>query len=151
MPSGHLRVRRSIRASCRDDDPDGLFVRGAEQRRAKLVCLSCPVRTECLAEALDRRIEFGVWGGKNSDRSTSCGHGTPERGVIGWLAGLPGWAVAIGLVTSLLTALAATTVRLVRSIWPQDSADRAELLRFWIRRREAATRDLSSNEKLPGS
>src|ERR1700743_606517 len=52
-----------VSASCRDEDPDGLFVRGAEQRRAKLVCLSCPVRTECLAEALDNRIEFGVWGG----------------------------------------------------------------------------------------
>lgn len=48
---------------CRDSDPDGLFVRGAEQRRAKLVCIGCPVRTECLAEALDNRIEFGVWGG----------------------------------------------------------------------------------------
>jgi WhiB family redox-sensing transcriptional regulator len=52
-----------VDASCRDDDPDGLFVRGAEQRKAKLVCVACPVRTECLAEALDNRIEFGVWGG----------------------------------------------------------------------------------------
>ncbi|MFE7779418.1 WhiB family transcriptional regulator, partial [Streptomyces sp. NPDC057445] len=33
------------------------------QRRAKAVCLGCPVQTECLAEALDNRIEFGVWGG----------------------------------------------------------------------------------------
>jgi WhiB family transcriptional regulator, redox-sensing transcriptional regulator len=52
-----------VRATCRDEDPDGLFVRGAEQRKAKLVCIACPVRTECLAEALDNRIEFGVWGG----------------------------------------------------------------------------------------
>lgn len=52
-----------VRASCRDEDPDQLFVRGAEQRKAKLVCMGCPVRTECLAEALDSRIEFGVWGG----------------------------------------------------------------------------------------
>ncbi len=52
-----------INASCRDADPDGLFVRGAEQNRAKAVCLGCPVRTECLAEALDGRINFGVWGG----------------------------------------------------------------------------------------
>ncbi|AOS61084.1 WhiB family transcriptional regulator [Actinoalloteichus hymeniacidonis] len=52
-----------IRAACRDEDPDQLFVRGAEQRKAKLVCLGCPVRTECLAESLDNRIEFGVWGG----------------------------------------------------------------------------------------
>ncbi|GAA1265134.1 WhiB family transcriptional regulator [Saccharothrix xinjiangensis] len=52
-----------IKASCRDEEPDQLFVRGAEQRKAKVVCLGCPVRTECLAEALDNRIEFGVWGG----------------------------------------------------------------------------------------
>lgn len=50
-------------ASCRAADPDGLFVRGAEQNKAKLVCCGCPVRTECLAEALDNRISFGVWGG----------------------------------------------------------------------------------------
>jgi WhiB family redox-sensing transcriptional regulator len=52
-----------VNASCRDEDPDGLFVRGKEQRKAKMVCIACPVRTECLAEALDGRIEFGVWGG----------------------------------------------------------------------------------------
>ena len=52
-----------VGASCRDEDPDGLFVRGKEQRKAKLVCIACPVRTECLAHALDHRIEFGVWGG----------------------------------------------------------------------------------------
>jgi WhiB family redox-sensing transcriptional regulator len=40
-----------------------LFVQGAAQNRAKAVCMSCPVRTECLADALDNRIEFGVWGG----------------------------------------------------------------------------------------
>ncbi|KAA9154066.1 WhiB family transcriptional regulator [Amycolatopsis acidicola] len=50
-------------ALCRDTDPDELFVRGAEQNRAKVVCMGCPVRTECLAEALDNRISFGIWGG----------------------------------------------------------------------------------------
>jgi WhiB family transcriptional regulator, redox-sensing transcriptional regulator len=50
-------------ALCRDTDPDELFVRGAEQNRAKVVCMGCPVRTECLAEALDNRIDFGIWGG----------------------------------------------------------------------------------------
>jgi WhiB family redox-sensing transcriptional regulator len=50
-------------AACRATDPDALFVQGAAQNRAKAVCLSCPVRTECLADALDNRIEFGVWGG----------------------------------------------------------------------------------------
>jgi WhiB family redox-sensing transcriptional regulator len=52
-----------VNALCRDADPDCLFVRGAEQNRAKTVCMGCPVRAECLAEALDERINFGIWGG----------------------------------------------------------------------------------------
>lgn len=52
-----------VQAACRDENPDQLFVRGAEQRKARMVCVGCPVRTECLGEALDNRIEFGVWGG----------------------------------------------------------------------------------------
>ena len=51
------------RAACKGDTPDALFVRGAEQNKAKAVCAGCPVRTECLAEALDNQIEWGVWGG----------------------------------------------------------------------------------------
>ena len=51
------------RGACRTADPDTLFVQGAAQNRVKTVCMSCPVRTECLADALDNRIEFGVWGG----------------------------------------------------------------------------------------
>ena len=53
----------AARAACRVTDPDTLFVQGAAQNRAKAVCLGCPVRTECLADALDNNIEFGVWGG----------------------------------------------------------------------------------------
>ena len=50
-------------AACRNGDPDALFVQGAEQNVAKRICRGCPVRYECLADALDNRIEFGVWGG----------------------------------------------------------------------------------------
>ncbi|GAA0976582.1 transcriptional regulator WblA [Nocardioides aquaticus] len=50
-------------AACKTVRPDELFVRGAEQNKAKQVCSGCPVRTECLAEALDNQIEWGVWGG----------------------------------------------------------------------------------------
>jgi WhiB family redox-sensing transcriptional regulator len=49
--------------ACRTTDPDSLFVQGAMQNQARAACMSCPVRTECLADALDHRIEFGVWGG----------------------------------------------------------------------------------------
>jgi WhiB family redox-sensing transcriptional regulator len=53
----------ATKAVCRQNCPDELFVRGAAQNRAKQVCAGCPVRTECLAEALDNQIEWGVWGG----------------------------------------------------------------------------------------
>src|SRR5690349_3567420 len=42
-------------AACKDD-PEEMFVKGAEQHRAKKRCLGCPVRTECLAEALDNEL-----------------------------------------------------------------------------------------------
>lgn len=58
-----LNAEWATSAACRDGDPDALFVQGAEQNIAKRVCRSCPVRFECLADALDNRIEFGVWGG----------------------------------------------------------------------------------------
>jgi WhiB family redox-sensing transcriptional regulator len=50
-------------AACRTADSEMLFADTAALGRAKALCARCPVRTECLAEALDNRIEFGVWGG----------------------------------------------------------------------------------------
>ena len=50
-------------AACSKADPDDLFVTGAAQNRAKALCMGCPVRVECLADALDNQVEFGVWGG----------------------------------------------------------------------------------------
>ena len=50
-------------AVCRQGDPDALFVRGAEQRKAAAICRRCPVLMECRADALDNKVEFGVWGG----------------------------------------------------------------------------------------
>lgn len=52
----------TLLAKCRGLE-DALFPEGAEQRRARTICAGCPVRSECLAEALDNRIEWGVWGG----------------------------------------------------------------------------------------
>lgn len=49
-------------AACKDD-PDALFVEGAKQNAAKQICRSCPVRYECLADALDNHLELGVLGG----------------------------------------------------------------------------------------
>ncbi|MBV7294471.1 WhiB family transcriptional regulator [Corynebacterium sp. TAE3-ERU12] len=50
-------------AKCRDVDPDELFVRGAAQRQAAVICRHCPVVLQCRADALDNEVEYGVWGG----------------------------------------------------------------------------------------
>lgn len=50
-------------AACATTSPDDLFVQGAAQRAARAVCYGCPVRLACLADALDNRVPFGVWGG----------------------------------------------------------------------------------------
>ena len=52
----------TLRARCRGMEDD-LFPEGADQKRVRAVCGGGPVRSECLAEALDNRIEWGVWGG----------------------------------------------------------------------------------------
>jgi WhiB family redox-sensing transcriptional regulator len=52
----------ALQAKCRGME-DALFVEASEQKRARTVCSGCPVRFQCLAEALDNRIEWGVWGG----------------------------------------------------------------------------------------
>lgn len=65
-------------AACRTYDP-GLFfpedlgAAGAlVAEQAKSICRRCPAVDDCLAEALQRREEFGVWGGTDAR----------ERGVI---------------------------------------------------------------------
>ncbi len=50
-------------ARCASQDSDGLFEQGPVQREARHVCAECPVRLECLSDALDKRENFGVWGG----------------------------------------------------------------------------------------
>lgn len=52
----------TLQARCRGM-ADALFPEGKDQKRARVVCMGCPVRAICLAEALDNRIEWGVWGG----------------------------------------------------------------------------------------
>ena len=53
----------AARAACAAVEPDQLFGKGAEQRDARSLCFACPVRMECLAEALNSESSFGVWGG----------------------------------------------------------------------------------------
>lgn len=38
-------------------------VRIGRERRAKAVCATCPVRSECLEHALTHDERYGIWGG----------------------------------------------------------------------------------------
>ena len=62
-PVAEARIAWVSRARCRSTDPDEFFVSGAAQRQATVICRHCPVVAECLADALDNQMEFGVWGG----------------------------------------------------------------------------------------
>ncbi|WP_017585187.1 WhiB family transcriptional regulator [Nocardiopsis ganjiahuensis] len=49
---------------CRTE-PDLFFAETpAEVEEAKAICGACPIREQCLAEALERREPWGVWGGQ---------------------------------------------------------------------------------------
>ncbi len=61
--TGALPQHWASKGRCVSIDPDALFVRSAAQQHAKAVCQKCPVIAECLADALDNRTEYGVWGG----------------------------------------------------------------------------------------
>jgi WhiB family redox-sensing transcriptional regulator len=50
---------------CHLVDPDLFFAESpADVERAKALCVDCPLRATCLAEALERREPWGVWGGE---------------------------------------------------------------------------------------
>ena len=76
------RIAWVSQARCRGADPDELFVRGAAQRKAAVVCRHCPVIAECGADALDNRVEFGVWGGMTERQRRALLKQHPE--VISW-------------------------------------------------------------------
>ncbi|MFN8077289.1 MAG: WhiB family transcriptional regulator [Kineosporiaceae bacterium] len=51
------------RALCAQADATLFFGDASTWQRARRICHDCPVRLPCLAEALDARIDHGVWGG----------------------------------------------------------------------------------------
>jgi WhiB family transcriptional regulator, redox-sensing transcriptional regulator len=71
-----------LQGLCLTTDPDKLFVRGAAQRKAAAMCRDCPVKAECLADALDNEVEFGVWGGMTERQRRALLKQHPE--VVSW-------------------------------------------------------------------
>ena len=71
-------------ALCLTVDPDELFVQGADQHKAAAICRRCPVVYQCAAEALDNKVEFGVWGGMTERERRAMLKKHPE--VVSWSA-----------------------------------------------------------------
>lgn len=70
---------------CHVGDPDLWFAdTPAELERAKMLCVSCPIRRQCLAAALERAEPWGVWGGEIIDRGSVLSfkrpRGRPRKG-----------------------------------------------------------------------
>src|SRR6266568_643815 len=54
----------TLAAACQFVDAEIFFPeRGGSTREAKMVCASCPVQADCLADALAHQDRFGIWGG----------------------------------------------------------------------------------------
>ena len=97
VPSNRLVDRGEwvTRAKCRDGDPDALFVRGAAQRRAAAICRRCPVVLECRADALDNKVEFGVWGGLTERQRRALLRKNPQ--ITSWAEYLAAGGELIGI------------------------------------------------------
>jgi WhiB family redox-sensing transcriptional regulator len=83
------------RAACRgNEDPDlwfPIYHDGpglAQADRARAICRGCPSRRECLAEAMDNDVRFGVWGGMSARQRMFLRARFPE--VTDWWARLVG-------------------------------------------------------------
>ena len=73
-------------AACAGIDTTLLFGKGAEQRQARELCYSCPVRLQCLAEALNADTDFGVWGGLTERERRALARNMPH--ITDWTAWL---------------------------------------------------------------
>ena len=72
---------------CHVGDPDLWFSDDpGELQYAKALCGQCPIRSQCLAAALQRAEPWGVWGGEIFDQGTVVGHkrarGRPRKGAV---------------------------------------------------------------------
>ncbi|HLR94390.1 MAG TPA: WhiB family transcriptional regulator [Jiangellaceae bacterium] len=65
LPEARPGVARDALLPCQTADPELFFAESPHQlQTAKTLCQQCPIRTECLTEALQRAEPWGVWGGE---------------------------------------------------------------------------------------
>jgi WhiB family redox-sensing transcriptional regulator len=73
------RERTTLSVPCHVGDPDLWFAENPlDLERAKALCMDCPIRSECLAAALERQEPWGVWGGEIIERGTVIARKRPR-------------------------------------------------------------------------
>jgi WhiB family redox-sensing transcriptional regulator len=86
---------------CHQVNPDLWFAESpADVETAKTLCAPCPLKTACLAGALERREPWGVWGGQAATRPPAQGR-----------CPLPGRQRGVGSVTASFTPLVNYLIR----------------------------------------
>jgi WhiB family transcriptional regulator, redox-sensing transcriptional regulator len=72
-------------AACREESPELFFPVGSsgpalrQTAEAKAVCRGCPVRSDCLAWALESGQDAGVWGGLSEVERRALKRGSAAR------------------------------------------------------------------------
>jgi len=79
LPSAGSQAAGRRALPCRVQDPDLWFAESpAQLEHAKRLCAECPVRSACLAGALDRGEPWGVWGGEIFDHGVVIARKRPR-------------------------------------------------------------------------
>ncbi|HIV59058.1 MAG TPA: WhiB family transcriptional regulator [Candidatus Stackebrandtia faecavium] len=72
-------IDQGVDLACREYDADLWFAdTPTELEFAKSLCGDCPVKTECLAGAMDRQEPWGVWGGEIFESGTVVARKRPR-------------------------------------------------------------------------
>jgi WhiB family transcriptional regulator, redox-sensing transcriptional regulator len=78
-------VSWQLEAACRTEDPELFFPVGQsgpaklQVRRAMEICAGCPVRRDCLSDALAAGDTSGVWGGTTEEERRAITRRTGRR------------------------------------------------------------------------
>jgi WhiB family redox-sensing transcriptional regulator len=79
MSTQTVREEKLPQLPCHVGDPDLWFADSpSDLERAKALCVDCPIRSECLAAALERAEPWGVWGGEILDRGSIISRKRPR-------------------------------------------------------------------------
>ena len=71
--------RQRLAVPCHVGDPDMWFADSPTQlEQAKALCADCPIRRQCLSEALEREEPWGVWGGEILERGAVIARKRPR-------------------------------------------------------------------------